>query len=69
MRGGPLSTPSLSTFWLLLTSLLRLVLELSLLSGYLGGALGLTRLGQAPCFSGVGKVILALLLLIHTTSL
>jgi hypothetical protein len=39
-----------------------------LLSGYLGGALGLTRLSQAARLGGDSKVILALLLLIHAAS-
>jgi len=41
---------------------------LGLLSGYLSGALGCTRLRYAARSGGVSNVILALLLLIHVAS-
>jgi hypothetical protein len=44
------------------------VLELGLLAGYLGRPLGLTLLGQAARFGGVGNVLVAFLLLIHMAS-
>lgn len=63
--GVPRLIRSRLKFGLLLPSLLCLVLELGLLSGYLGGLHGSTLLGHAACFGGGCDVILALLLLIH----